>query len=66
MSTDPPDIWHAGGWGEKRAARYLDVSETTFKALAKQERWPRKRIRGTRVVYPRALIRASLRECEGC
>lgn len=66
MSEEETDPWRAGGVSEKRARRWLgDLSETTFKRLARQEQWPRKRIRGTtRVVYPRAVVREFLKACE--
>lgn len=65
MGAPEPDVWAAGGLGEKRAARYLDVSRPLVRRLARELGWPRKRIRGTtRVVYPRALVRRFLRECE--
>lgn len=68
MSADPTstaDIWRAGGLDERRAARFLSVSDRTFRTLRKQQGWPRKRIKGTtKVVYPRSVLRAFLAQCE--
>ncbi|HEY1187708.1 MAG TPA: hypothetical protein VGE74_08625 [Gemmata sp.] len=61
----PPNIWRAGGLDERRAARFLSVSESMFKVLRKREGWRRKRIKGTaKVVYSRVQLREFLASCE--
>ncbi|MDY3555329.1 hypothetical protein R5W24_004471 [Gemmata sp. JC717] len=65
MDSARADIWRLGGLDEKRAARFLSVTDRTFRTLWQQQGWPRKRIRGTtKVVYPKALIREFLEACE--
>lgn len=69
MPADPttaPDIWRAGALSARQAARYLGVTRSTFFGLARANRWPRKRIKGTTrvIVYPKSVLRAFLAGCE--
>ncbi len=63
------DVWAEGAVDEGRGAAFLSVSVKTFRANAKREGWPRKRVPGQlaggrgKLVYPASLVRAFLLAC---
>lgn len=62
LDTTTTDVWAAGAFAARYGAAYLSVTEPTFRTIARQEKWPRKRVLG-KVVYPRSLVVAFLAAC---